>query len=112
MVWGGEAGVPSVRTIWQPTPRAELREAMAMASSNAGPVAMRVAEVRTPAWWSSRMERLMPGVRPKSSALMMRRDGIEIKEAAAAVRMPSAPTLAGEVAGWRTSTDDNAITFS
>ncbi len=33
MVSGGEAGVPSVRTIWQPTPRVGLQEAMATASS-------------------------------------------------------------------------------
>ena len=48
---------------------------MLMASSNAGALAMRVAEVRAPAVWSSAMARLMPRVRPKSSALMMRRAG-------------------------------------
>jgi hypothetical protein len=49
-VWGwfrgGESGVPSVRTTWQPTPSEGLAWAMATASSKAGPLAMRVAEVR------------------------------------------------------------------
>ena len=76
MVSGGETGTPSVRTMWQPTPRVGWARATATASSNAGPLAMRVAEVRTPAEWSSPMARLMPGVRPKSSALRMRRAGI------------------------------------
>ena len=47
---GGDAGVPSVKTRWQPIPRAGLARATATACSNAGPVAMSVAEVRTPAW--------------------------------------------------------------
>lgn len=76
MVSGGEAGVPSVTTMWQPTPNDGLERARAAACSKAGPVAMRVAEVRTPAWWSSMMARLMPEVRPKSSALMMIRGGM------------------------------------
>lgn len=46
MVFGWETGTPSVRMMWQPTPRVGLAWAMATASSNAGPVAMRVAEVR------------------------------------------------------------------
>lgn len=61
--------------MWQPTPNVGLAVAMVMASSKAGPVAMRVAEVRARARWRSWMARLMPGVRPKSSALMMRRAG-------------------------------------
>lgn len=46
----GETGVPSVRRMWQPTPRAGLAWAMATASLNAAPVAIRVAEVRALAW--------------------------------------------------------------
>ena len=38
-----------------------------------GPVAIRLAELSTPARCSSTMARLMPGARPKSSALRMRR---------------------------------------
>src|SRR5574341_1367837 len=34
---------------------------------------MRVALVTTPCWWASRMPALMPGVRPRSSALTMTR---------------------------------------
>ena len=75
----GETGMPSVRTMWQPTPRVGLAWATATASSKAEPVAMRVAEVRTRAWWSSAMARLTPGVRPKSSALMMRRGAIGMR---------------------------------
>jgi len=71
MVWGGEMGEPSVRTMWQPTPRVGWARATRTASSKAGPEAMSVAEVRAPAAWSSAMARLMPGVRPKSSALRM-----------------------------------------
>ena len=40
---------------------------------------MRVAEVMAPASWSSAMARLTPGVRPKSSALMMRREDIGMR---------------------------------
>src|ERR1035441_10562112 len=69
----GETGVPSVRTMWQPTPRDGCARATATASLKAGPVAISVAEVRTPAEASSAMARLMPAVRPKSSALRMRR---------------------------------------
>jgi len=76
MVSGGETGVPSVKTRWQPTPRVGLACAMAMASSNAEPVAIRVAEVRALDRWSSAMARLTPEVRPKSSALMMRREAM------------------------------------
>ena len=49
MLWGWATGNPSTRVMWQPTPRAGLAWAMATASSNARPVAMRVAEVREPA---------------------------------------------------------------
>ena len=68
-------GMPSTKTRWQPTPRAGFALAASTASAKAGPVAIRVAEVRTPAWCSSAMARLMPGVRPKSSALTIRRGG-------------------------------------
>jgi hypothetical protein len=50
--------------------------AMVTASSKAGPEAISVAEVRAPAAASSAIARLMPRVRPKSSALRMRRAGI------------------------------------
>ena len=73
---GCETGMPSTKTRWQPMPRPGLRSATATASSKAGPLAMRVAEVRAPARYSSSMARLMPGVRPKSSALRMRRADI------------------------------------
>src|SRR6185437_5790639 len=49
--------------------------ATATASSNAGPEAINVVEVSAPAAASSAMARLMPRVRPKSSALRMRRIG-------------------------------------
>ena len=75
MSQGCETGMPSTKTRWQPTPRVGLARARATASSKAEPVAMREAEVRTPAWCSSMMARLMPGVRPKSSAWRMRRGG-------------------------------------
>ena len=73
---GSETGVPSTSTMWQPMPSVGRARARATASSNAGPLAMSVAEVTAPASWSSAMARLMPGVRPKSSALMMRREDI------------------------------------
>ena len=49
-----------------------LAWARAAASSKKAPVAMRVAEESAWARWSSAMERLTPGVRPKSSALTRR----------------------------------------
>ncbi len=72
-------GMPSVRTIWQPMLRMGQALARATPSSKAGPSAMSVAEVMEPALWSSAMARLMPGVSPKSSALMMRREGMATK---------------------------------
>ena len=72
-IWpGGSTGVPSTRRMWQPTSRPGLARAMETASSKKAPVAMRVAEESAPARWSSAMERLTPGVSPKSSALTMR----------------------------------------
>ena len=49
---------------------------MATASSKAKPVAIKVVEVKAPARCSSPIARLMPGVRPKSSALMMSREAM------------------------------------
>ena len=43
------------------------------ACSNAGPFAIRVAEVTMPSRCAFKMARLMPAVRPKSSALMISR---------------------------------------
>ena len=68
--------MPSVRTMWQPTPREGLRWAISTASLKAAPEAMRVAEVRTPARCRLSTVLLTPGVRPKSSALMMSRAGM------------------------------------
>src|SRR6185437_4098464 len=66
----GRAGSPSTRTTWQPTPSGEAPAAVA-ACGACREVAIRVAEVRAPAAPSSRMERLTPGARPRSSALRM-----------------------------------------
>ena len=73
---GGEIGVPSVRTMWQPTPSSRWARAVAIASSKAVPPAISVAEVSTPDALSSPIARLTPGVRPKSSALRISRAGI------------------------------------
>ena len=50
MVRGAVMGAPSTKTRWQPMPRVGFWRARAAAASNAGPAAMRVAEVRQPAW--------------------------------------------------------------
>jgi len=73
---GGETGAPSVSTMWQPTPSVGWAQASWTASSKAGPAAISVAEGSTQAECSSAMARLMPRVRPKSSALRMRRAGM------------------------------------
>ena len=57
--------------MWQPTPSEELECASSIASSVADAFAIMVALVSTPARCNSTMARLTPGVRPKSSALMM-----------------------------------------
>jgi|HubBroStandDraft_4_1064222.scaffolds.fasta_scaffold721576_1 hypothetical protein len=46
---------------------------MPTASSNAAPLAISVEEVTIPREWALTMVRLTPGVRPKSSALTVRR---------------------------------------
>src|SRR4051812_13074330 len=53
----------------------------ATASENAAEFAIKVAEVTTPRWLHSRMARFIPGVRPRSSALMMRRRTPQIYQA-------------------------------
>ena len=73
---GGETGAPSVSTMWQPTPSAGCVRATSTASSKAAPLAISVVDVITPAECNSPMARLMPWVRPKSSALRMRRAGM------------------------------------
>ena len=66
-------GSPSTSTTWQPTLRPCAARASRTASSNSGPFAISVAEVTTPCSCASTMARFTPTVKPKSSALMMRR---------------------------------------
>ncbi len=107
MVAGSEVGAPSVRTMWQPMPRLGLRRTMVMASAKAGPEAMRVAEVRTPAWWSSSMARLTPGVRPKSSALTMSCAGMRLRIRGRGGERAAGKTDAGPSTSLRFAQDGN-----
>ena len=69
----GKTGDPSTRTMWHPAPREGEFVASEAASVVASAKAIRVAEVRVPSRFSSRMARLTPAVRPKSSAFTMSR---------------------------------------
>ena len=51
--------------------------ARSRARSRSGMVVMRVAEVRTPRLWASRMPSVTPGEKPRSSAFIMRRGGLD-----------------------------------
>src|SRR5260221_604011 len=68
-----ETGSPSMSTTWQPVFRLGCVLARSAASLKARALAMIVAEVSPPELLASEMARFTPEVRPKSSALMMRR---------------------------------------
>src|ERR1700760_4562426 len=59
--------------MWQPTASRGCSNAMWTAGEKYGAVAIKVVDVRAPAFSSSTMARLTPGARPKSSALIIRR---------------------------------------
>jgi hypothetical protein len=65
---GAETALPPTNTRWHPTPRLGTARARSTASSNASPLAIRVALVRMPSRCARTIPSFTPRVNPKSSA--------------------------------------------
>ncbi len=70
---GGRTGSPSINTTWQPILSFGNCFARSLTSQNAGPLAIKVADVTIPSVCALTMARFTPDVNPKSSALTRRR---------------------------------------